>query len=282
VVGFDRADPRAANPALLEYCRGEISDAGQVTEVVRRVKPDLVYHLAGLAGGADGELYRVNFLGTVHLLEAVRQHAPEARVLLVGSAAEYGLVPASDMPIRETHPAHPVGTYGASKYAATLAGLDSVRRHNLKVVVARPFNIVGAGIPDSLVIGAILARARKALESAGPARVAVGRLDTERDFVAVEDVVEAYWRMLQAPCWGEVFNICSGQPLTVGAMLDSLFRCSERPVSLEVDPTLVRPSDVPVVYGSCEKARRRLGFEPRTPLDAALRRAWEHAMRSAD
>ena len=141
----------------------DITKPEQITQVIQRFRPDIVFHLAGLTRGAEVDIYHVNQRGTDYLLEALRMHAPEARILLVGSAAEYGPQPEEKMPITEACPCRPAGPYGVGKHAATVAGQDYVRRYGMRVVIARPFNIVGAGIPPTLVVGAVLERARLAL-----------------------------------------------------------------------------------------------------------------------
>ena len=108
----------------------------------------------------------------------------------------------------------------------------------------------------------------------------VGNLDCERDFVAVTDVVDGYVELMARECWGQVFNMCSGRPATIRSVVTTLLSYSPRPLGLVVDPALCRPDDVPVVYGSWERARRAFGFVPVTPLEGALRMAWDHRLGS--
>jgi GDP-4-dehydro-6-deoxy-D-mannose reductase len=277
VVGLDLAPAALGTPRPQEYLQTDLCDADQAQAAVERTRPDLVFHLAGLMDGDAAELYRVNLLGGVYLLEALRRHAADARVLVVGSAAEYGLAPAEDMPLTENHPCRPRGPYGISKHALTLAALDYAHGWRMKVMVARPFNIVGAGVPGSLVVGAVLGRIKQALDGGEPV-ARIGNLDTQRDFVAVEDAADAYVRLLDCEAWGEVFNVCSGRPRSIRWLVERLLGFSERPIRLAVDPALVRPADAPVVYGSWEKSHRAAGFRPSTPLDSALQSAWECAM----
>jgi GDP-4-dehydro-6-deoxy-D-mannose reductase len=277
IVGLDCLAAPPPEMALSRYLAADVTEPEALRRIVRSVAPDFIFHLAGSAAGDPVSIYRLNTLGTVCLLEAVRAEVPGARVLLVGSAAEYGTPPASAMPLTEEQPCQPAGPYGVSKYAATRIALDYFNRFDLKIVIARPFNIVGPGIPPSLLVGAVLHRAVQALSGPEPAVVRIGNLDTERDFVAVEDVVEAYWRMLQASRWGEVFNLCSGSPRSIRSVVEEVLRHAHRPVRLEVDAALVRPSDVRSIYGSWEKARRAFGFVPATPLETALRSAWQYA-----
>jgi GDP-4-dehydro-6-deoxy-D-mannose reductase len=270
--------PVGFNPA--RYHRVDMNDLPRLGNTLGSVHPHAVFNLAGLTQGESPDIHRVNFMGAIHLLEAVRRWSPETRVLLVGSAAEYGHVPEHEMPIRETRPCSPMTPYGVSKYGMTLAAQGYWRDHRIRVAIARPFNIVGAGVPETLVVGAVLARIRRSMEEMGrpPAVVTVGRTDTERDFVAVEDVVECFCRLVRHDCWGEVFNICSGRTWLVRDILDCLGKNSPHPIEFRVDPTLVRGNDVKTVYGSCEKANRLLGFSPRVPIERALKAAWAAAM----
>jgi GDP-4-dehydro-6-deoxy-D-mannose reductase len=276
IYGIDIHPVKPRRTGLHQYTRVDITDENQVNDLVQSVKPEAVFHLAGISRGPSLQVYRVNLLGSIHLLEAVRKFAPQARVLMVGSAAEYGHVPEEDMPIRETRCCNPDNPYGISKYAATLAALHYVRSYGLKVVLARPFNIIGACLPSSLVIGAILERIKKAFQAGQePFEVPVGNLETERDFIAVEDIVAAYLNMINGDFWGEVFNICSGEPRSVRSLIKSLLVNADRPIHLRVDPALVRPTDVQRVFGSPEKAHLAFGFAPKVPLEEALKAAWD-------
>ncbi len=273
-MGADVADPSEAGSILDGFLPLDLCDAPGVSNALERLRPDVVFHLAGVQSGEPPAIYRTNVLGTAHLLETARVTCRRARVLAVGSAAEYGPVERKDLPVKEETPCSPRGPYGVSKHASTLIGLDYARRLGMRVVVARPFNVVGAGIPPSLVVGALAARARKALAAEGDPVIQVGNLESIRDFIAVEDVVDAYVKMAAGEHWGEVFNVCSGEPHTVLEVAEALLSFAPRPVRLEVNPALVRDGEVSASYGSYEKARAAFGFTPATRLKDALRVCW--------
>jgi GDP-4-dehydro-6-deoxy-D-mannose reductase len=182
------------------------------------------------------------------------------------------------MPISEECRCNPSGAYALSKYALSLAGLDYARKQGLNVVIARPFNIIGPGIPSSLVVGAILQRVKQALQGSEEVKIDVGNLDTERDFIAVDDVVDAYVRLLSGDNRGEVFNICSGEPRKIRTVVEELLSHSPRPIRLQVSTALLRTNDVVRVYGDWEKANRAIGFKPRSSLSEALHAAWSYEM----
>jgi GDP-4-dehydro-6-deoxy-D-mannose reductase len=279
IHGADMYPFASAKLSVQSYYKMDITKESEVNELVRSIRPDVVFHMAGVNKGNPSEIYQINLLGSVYLLEAIRKFAPQSRVLMVGSAAEYGHIPEVNLPVRESDPCKPVGPYGIAKYAMTLTALDYVRNHSLKVVVARPFNIVGEGINSSLLVGEILGRVKKSLKEGGkPVTVAVGNLETERDFVAVGDVIDAYITLMQGDYWGEVFNICSGKPRSVRSVLELLLANSATPVHLEVDPVLVRPTDTLRSFGSIDKGRRYFGFVPKVPIRTVLKAAWDEAM----
>jgi GDP-4-dehydro-6-deoxy-D-mannose reductase len=279
VIGVDCGPDAPHDVPMEEYVVADVRDRDSMASVLERRAVDAVFHLAGIVTGSPADIYDTNAVGTFRLLEAICKAAPTARVLLVGSAAEYGPLSELEMPVSEEHCCRPTSAYGISKLAGTLAGLDYARRRVLQVVVARPFNIVGAGIPANMVVGAVLRRIKKALV-VGESKITIGNMDTRRDFVAVDDVVTAYIRMIESDCWGEVYNICSGTPRTIRSVVERLLVLSPREIHLEIDPSLVRESDVPVVYGRWEKASRRFGFSPVTEFDDAIRSAWSFEMES--
>ena len=211
ICGTDISKVKPVNVPLDSYRQVDITDPGQVIELVQQFQPDWIFHLAGLVGNANvADIYHVNVSGTINLLDAYCRFAPEASMLLVGSAAEYGPVTSDLLPVTEEQACNPMGTYGISKYAVTMAGLDFAHRYNKKIVIARPFNIIGAGISSNLVLGAVLERIKQALANPGAPVIKIGNVASARDFIAVEDVVEAYVQLIKGDYWGEIFNICSG------------------------------------------------------------------------
>jgi GDP-4-dehydro-6-deoxy-D-mannose reductase len=273
IAGLDRmAEPSAR---LDRYFQADITDSAAVESVVRAFAPDYVFHLAAISGStaSAAQIYEVNVLGTVHLLEAVRRSVPECRVVIAGSFAEYGPVEASKLPVTEETVCRPVGAYGITKYAATLTALDYARRCGLKAVVARPSNIVGPGVPETLVVGAMLGRVKRALMSSQPL-VKVGDFDSERDFIDAGDAVDAYVRLAKSDISGEVFNLCSGRAYSIRQVAEMLVAHSSRPIELVFDPNLFPPSAIRSLYGSYEKAKKAIRFHPATPLSETLRAAW--------
>ena len=253
----------------------DLTDAAATRELVASVAPSVVFHLVGAAQGAAAALHASNVTTAANVLEAVRASSPSARVVLIGSAAEYGLVPADQQPVREQFSGAPTSEYGRAKRELSVLAVRANREWGLHVVVARPFNLLGAGIPDSLVTGAFIRRLRAALAGPPPRVICVGTVSSVRDFVDVEDVAEGLALAAERGRSGEAYNFCSGTGHMVGKLLERLVEFAGVPVEVQHDETLVRPGEVDALIGSWEKANRELGWRPRMSFDASLRAAWD-------
>lgn len=268
-----------AQLGLDQYFQADVTDNVSLLRALTEFKPTLLFHLAGVSGNytRPERTYDVNIRGTVHVLEAVREASPDCAVVIAGSASEYGIVAPSVLPVSEKTRCRPTGPYGVSKYAATLIALDYATRHRLKVSVVRAFNIIGPGMPENLLVGALMARAKQALYSENPV-VKMGDMASKRDFVAVSDAVEAYVRIAQLGLSGEIFNICAGRSYSTKRVATMLLANSPRPIALQFDPGLAPISPVRILYGSYKKASRAIGFRPSVPLRAALKEVWNTEM----
>lgn len=270
-----RASSRTATAASHVVDPTRIDDLRQVLE---RVQPELFFHLAGVAATVDpAEYYRINVLfGANMLVAAARAGFGDRPVLVAGTAAEYGQVSAHQLPIREDTPAKPYGHYGISKLAQTQMAL-AMAAEGRPIVVVRPFNVVGAGMPEHISVQSF-ARQVAAIAAGARPVLKVGNLDSWRDFVDVDDLVRIYRRLVQTDsAWGKVVNICTGVAVSLRDVVARLIRLSGREIEVEVDPGRLKAVDVPLHFGSNEALRCLLGELNMTTLDTTLGRIWIHA-----
>lgn len=251
----------------------DVTDGEALRDAVATARPDAVYHLAaashvGTSWSAPAEVLRVNAIGTLHVLRA-SEDAGVDRVLVVGSAEEYGLVRPDQLPIAETTPLRPVSPYGASKVAAEVVALQSHLARGLGVLLVRAFNHLGPGQSDRLVASALAAQVARN-EHDGTDVVHVGDLTPRRDFTDVRDVVRAYRLLVERGTPGEAYNVCRGVDVAIAEVADHLLGQASRPMRLEVDPERLRPVDLPVLRGDPTKLREATGWEPTTPLEQTL------------
>jgi GDP-4-dehydro-6-deoxy-D-mannose reductase len=280
ITGVSRSKTIPTWLAQAAFVRADVAFQREVERIVAEVRPDAVIHLAGQSTGSVSELCRVNIGSVASLLAATRVHSPECRIILVGTAAEYGRVSPALMPITESVSCVPESAYGVSKLAATELGLEAALTWRANVTVVRPFNVIGAGMPAYLFGGALIERILEASDAQRPKIIKVGRLDTFRDFVPVEDIVRALLALLDRTEHGELYNLCSGRPTPIQAVLEILLTLSGDQVSWQVDSNLVRADDVPIVFGCCDKAVERLHFGISVSLESALEAAWKARLQS--
>jgi GDP-4-dehydro-6-deoxy-D-mannose reductase len=270
VWGFVR--DRQNDPQMLVV---DVTDKPACAEAMSELKPETVYHLAGRRSEPDDEMRRVQVDGTTTVLESVRRSGVETRVVVVGSAAEYGRVSESLQPIVESTPCQPEGSYGITKHEAVLTALAFASQYRMHVVVVRPFNVIGAGLPRGLLIRDLMERLR-GLRGQPHAVLRTGRLDTQRDFVDVADVVSVLVLASRLGRPGGIYNACSGIPTPVSEVVNRLVALAGGGIEVREEPSLCRASDVRLAYGSPEKATRELGFSRTVPLDDSIAETWRH------
>jgi nucleoside-diphosphate-sugar epimerase len=216
-------------------------------------RPDVVLHCAGAAYCPDARAcFDTNAVLAAELLGAVANLRQPPRVILVGSAAEYGIVPADAQPVVETHPCAPRTDYAVAKFAQSLLGFAAGLRGQ-QVLVARLFNPVGVGMPSGLALPSF------ARQIAGPEQstvLRVGDLSAERDFLDVGEACRLLLALAAMSQWPwPVVNVCSGMAYRLGDLLDTLIAASGAQVRVEPDPALMRLGDMPILTGSTERLR---------------------------
>lgn len=254
----------------------DLTDAEATAQLIEQLQPDHIYHLAAFAFVGKSfekapDVFRNNVTLQINVLEAVRQFAPEARVLIVGSAEEYGISESEDeLPIDENHALRPVNPYAVSKITQDLLGYAYAHSFKLNVLRVRPFNHIGERQSEDFVVPAFISQIVK-IENGEQEALRVGTLETERDFTDVKDVVRAYITVMEKGDPKEVYNIGSGQAISMKALLDMMLSMSETEVRIEEDPDRMRPSDIPIMVADNTKIKT-LGWEPQITLEETIKR----------
>ena len=253
----------------------DVTDEDALTRAIRDASPDAVYHLAarshvGESWAGGDELTRVNVGGTQTVVDACAA-APVGRLLVVGSAEQYGPVPADQGAVDETVTMQPLSPYGVSKLAAERGALDAWRDHAVPVLCVRAFNHTGPGQSPTFFVPGFAGRiARAEADPTGGDDIAVGNLDSVRDFTDVRDVVQAYRLLVEHGMPGESYNVCSGEGVRIADLAERLLTRARRTLRLRTDPELVRPVEVPVFVGNPAKLVAATGWARRVALDTTL------------
>jgi GDP-4-dehydro-6-deoxy-D-mannose reductase len=280
-----RLRARGAEPVGTDRDELDVADGARVRAALAGARPDAVVHLAAVSFVPDAETdraraFRVNYVGTRNVLAAAAAEAPRARVLLVSSSTVYGAAAPGAPPFDEASPLRPANAYARTKAAADLLGAAYAER-GLAVWRARPWNHTGAGRPDRFVESSFARQLAEMEAGRRPPRLEVGALDSLRDFLHVEDVVDAYLALLEGTAEPGAYNVASGTGVTIRALLERLLAQTRVRPEIVVDPARVRPPDASV--GSAARLRARTGWAPRRPLDAALAEllsGWRERIRS--
>jgi GDP-4-dehydro-6-deoxy-D-mannose reductase len=261
---------------------GDVTRAEEVGEALRESSPSAIVHLAAASSvaaswDAGSAVWSTNVLGTVALLDAVREHAPAARVLIVSSGEVYGEM---SRPARESDPPAPVSPYAASKLAAEVAAGRAVRADGLDVVVARPFQHVGPGQDPRFAVGS-WTRQIAELELVGGGELEVGNLSVERDLLDVRDVCRAYVALLRPDVRAGTYNVASGRTVTLRTVVDTLLDLSKVPITVRESAARRRRSDIRKVVGDASLLRSATGWGPEIRLEQTLAEALEVARAEA-
>jgi len=261
----------------------DLGDLENVRGVVELANVDVVYHLAAQAfvpqaTRAPLETYDTNIIGTARLIEAIR-NLPlkrQPRLIYVSSGEVYGSRNAVDLPLCETLAPQPATPYAASKAAAEAIVLASARTYGIRALVTRAFNHIGPGQNELFAVPAF-AKRLAAVSAGGDAIFPVGNLSASRDFLDVRDVVRAYADLAERGADGEIYNVCSGVPRKMEDVLRTLVTIARVAVEIREDPALMRPVDMPLVYGDNTKLKSLTGWEPSFAFATSLRDVYESA-----
>lgn len=267
-----------AQYADIEWRELELLDGPAVRAEVAALSPAFVYHLAGAphvgnSWKAAADTLAINVLATHHLLEGVRGLARPARVLVPSSAYVYQ---PADHPLTEDDALQSTSPYALSKIATEMACVRAARYDGVPVVVSRSFNHIGPRQDPSFFAAGVARQIALIERGALDPVIKVGNLETRRDFTDVRDTVRAYKALVERGAPGGIYNVCSGIPLPVRALLDGLVSLARVPVSVEVDPSRFRPNDIPVIVGDPGRVRRETGWAPEVPFERTLRDLLEY------
>jgi GDP-4-dehydro-6-deoxy-D-mannose reductase len=255
--GHYRVFATSRRPSAVTDFQLDVRDRNGLASAINSAAPDLVLHLAATFSNDFDEAYSVNVAATRHLLGAVEQSGRRTRVLLVGSAAEYGVVRPDENPIWEDRVLVPVSIYGLTKaWQTQLAGFYAHR--GVDVVVARIFNLDGPGLSERLFIGRLQRQIEEVMAGRKSA-IEVGPLTAIRDYVCTNEAADQILAIATCADAGSVYHVASGIPVRMRDILARYLNINKLDVSIvqEADQLSNRIGyDVPVIYANITKTSR--------------------------
>lgn len=270
IYGIDRSSGRGPEGLDVRTC--DMLDEQTLGRVIDDLRPDDVYHLSGTFTNQYAEDYAGNVLATLNLLNAVmaigQTYANRCRILLVGSAAEYGASDANGEPISEGSPLRPTSIYGITKVFQTQLAQFFHRVHGLHTVLVRPFNLIGPGISKRLFIGNLYAQALSVCRASSK-RIELGNLDSSRDYLDVRDAVRAYVIALERGVPGEIYNVGRGRLTPIGEILELFLERFGINRSAVQSHDSAKEKDRSCIYADISKLRS-LGWHPEIQIEQSV------------
>jgi len=261
----------------LNLIKIDLNDAKKVKDAVRKIKPDLIFHLAAFPSPIDSFINPVKTLTNniniqVNVLEAIKNaNLGNTKILVVSSADIYGMVSKEDLPISEETPFKPVNPYAVSKITQDFLGLQYFLSYNINIIRVRPFNHIGPRQSSNFVVSSFAKKIAEIEKGDMELVIKVGNLNAKRDFTDVRDMVYAYTLAIEKGTSGAVYNIGSGVSYKIQEILDKLLSFSKVKIKVELDQTLFRPGDEPELVCNNSKFVKLTGWKQKIPLDETLK-----------
>jgi len=283
IWGLDLAEGRAAPFASRITLRvgNNLMNLPSLKCLFAEAKPDYVFHLAAQAfvPASWKDPWRTlenNIRGQLNVLLAAVAIGTRPRVLVVGSVDEYGIIAPEELPVDEDNPLRPNSPYAVSKVAQDMLGYQYYASHGLPSVRVRPCNHIGPGQSPAFVASAFAKQVAEAEAGLRQPIIRVGNLEARRDFSDVRDIVRGYYLAVTEGEPGQVYVLGSERSYAIRDLLDGFIVLSKVPLTIELDPDRLRPSDVHEIIANCTRFRSRTGWRTEISLEQSLRDILDH------
>ena len=264
-------------PRKVGLTEADLTDRQKIFNIVRKFKPDQVYHLAAQSSVSYSwenpvETFRINVFGGINILEGLKTFCPGCRVLVACTAEEYGETGSVNKAVNEDFRIYPQNPYAISKSALDFFSSVYYSAYKLPVFISRAFNHIGPGQSERFVCSDFARQI--ALIDGGKQEpvIWVGNIQLQRDFLDVRDAVRAYNYIINKGCAGQVYNVCSGKKRKISDLLDMLISLSKRSdIKVKIDRTRFRAIDVKSMYGDNSKLKTHTGWAPEYFIKTSLK-----------
>lgn len=262
------------------YVPCDIRNKRTVQALIEEYRPDLIYHLAAqsyptVSWEKPDETIDTNINGTIHVFEAIKHiraydNRYDPMVLIACSSAEYGgaLTP-ENVPVKETTPLLPLHPYGVSKVGQDLLGFQYFMNDAIRCIRVRIFNTTG---PRKINDVASDFTKRAVLWSLGKTdSLKVGNIKTQRAITDVRDLIKALILLAEKGKAGDVYNVCGETAYKIEYIIELIEKIMDKKIPHITDPSLLRSSDEPVIFGDATKLKKETGWQQEYNLERTLR-----------
>lgn len=251
----------------------DLLDFSCVFSVLKKVKPDAIFHVAAHANVRAGfttplAVIQNNVMGTANLYEAIRLAEIDPIVQMCSTSEVYGQVDPKNVPITEDCPIQPSSPYAVSKLTQDMLGLTYFRSYGMKVIRTRMFAYLNPRRTD--LFATSFARQVARIEVGLQDELLHGNLDSVRTIIDVRDAMRAYWDAVLHCEPGEAYNIGGPTTISVGELLDMLKKLAKTDIPSGVNPALLRPADVTLQIPNCDKFFKATGWKPQYSFEESV------------
>lgn len=250
----------------------DLRDLNSLVYLMKESNPDRIFHLAAqsyvtTSFTAPADTLFTNVIGTTNLLDAVRIAGLDPMIHICSSSEVYGQVRPDELPIRETNPFRPASPYAVSKVGEDMIAFQYFLSYGIKTIRTRMFTHTGPRRGPVFVESAFAKQIAEIEKGVRKNPMKVGNLKSVRTFADVRDTVRAYWLLLEKCTPGDVYNIGGIRTMEVGDMLQILKDMATCHIEHELDPALLRPSDVTLQIPDLSKFQSQTGWKPEIPVE---------------
>jgi GDP-4-dehydro-6-deoxy-D-mannose reductase len=265
----------------INFHRVDLLDEKKTVRIIKEINPDYILHLAAFSSVAESwQQPRSAFLNNtnafLNVVESVRIAGNQCRILSVGSSEEYGIINPKDLPLKEESCNRPSNPYAVARVAQEDLANIYTRGYGLDICCTRSFNHIGPGQQSKFVISSIAKQFAEIVIDKKKPVIIIGNGTIIRDFIDIEDVIQAYDSIFIHGRKGEIYNVCSGTGHTIAQIVQMFSELLNLPVQIEQQNNLIRPIDNPALYGDYEKLKNHTRWTPQVPLEKSLTRIYEY------
>ena len=257
------------------FYKTDLKNFNKLKKILKKVKPDIVFHVASNADVRDSfdnpvEFTNNNNLITVNLLESFRQLKQDPVIIICSTSEVYGVVTKKEIPIKENQRIAPVNPYAVSKAFQDLLSQVYFKSFKLKIIITRMFSYTNSR-RNNLFQTAFANQIAK-IEKGKAKELKHGNLESIRTFVDIEDAMEAYWLAAKKGKIGEIYNIGGNKIISVKQFLKELIKLSKCKIKYSIDKKLLRPQDVTLQIPNVKKFKKDTGWKPKVTFQDSVKK----------
>ena len=273
---LEKDDNLRQHEGKIQLSTCEITDFQSIFKVIKEVKPDIIFHVAGQAFVPSSfehaaETFKTNVIGTINIFEAVKASEISPRIIVVTSGEVYGETFGLPSLHTEQSIPQPVNPYAASKTSVDYIAQTYKKYEGLNIVIARPFNHTGPRQKPNFVCSSLAKQIVTIQKSKSPKILRVGNIKARRDFTDVRDIARGYWMLSQIDNRTNfIFNLCSGNIYSIEQIIKLYEEIIGVTFELNVEPKRLRGYDIQLLAGSANAINHSIGWKADIPLKQTL------------